>query len=193
VVSEGASGHDLGGAQCVAAMNEVDSGSEAREIRCFLAGGVTATDHDERLVAEHGERAVASGAVGDAFFLEQFLAFQAEMTMTSAAGDDHGLAFDDFPVDVEEEGAFGKIDRFDGPEFAASAEAFGLLLHAGHQLIAVDAFGKAREILNDTGRREEPAGHDAGEDERLKVGTGGVKSGREACATGAYNDDFFHK
>ena len=68
-------GHDFGGAQGIAAMDQMDFGAEPGEVDRLFAGGIPAADHDERLVAEHRQRAVAGGAIGHALVLQQIFAF----------------------------------------------------------------------------------------------------------------------
>ena len=53
-------------------------------------------------------------------------------------------------------------------ELDSGAKAFGLLLHARHQFIAVHAFRKAGIIFDDAGGGEQAAGLVAGKDERLQ-------------------------
>ena len=50
--------HDVGGAQGVAAMDEIDRGTEPGQIHGFLAGGIPTADDHEGLMAKHGQRAV---------------------------------------------------------------------------------------------------------------------------------------
>ncbi|TMP99216.1 MAG: SAM-dependent chlorinase/fluorinase, partial [Verrucomicrobia bacterium] len=66
-------------------------------------------------------------------------------------------------------------------------------MHPGHQFVAVDSFGKSGKILDDARRREQPAGHAAGEDEGRKIRARRVESGRESSASRPDDDHFFHK
>ena len=71
-------------------------------------------------------------------------------------------------VDDELERLAGKIDAVEIAELDARAETLGLLLQILHQLEAVDALGKAGEILHDAGGGEQAARLRAGEHERAR-------------------------
>src|SRR5438105_6718124 len=77
---------NLGGAQLVAAMNEVHLVGVAREKVGFLGGGVTAADDRDRMIAE--ERAVADRAVRDALARVLELTGNAELHGRAARRDD---------------------------------------------------------------------------------------------------------
>ena len=83
-------------------------------------------------------------------------------------------------VDDELERLAGKIDAVEIAELDARAETLGLLLQVLHQLEAVDALGKAGEILHDAGGGEQAAGLRAGEDERREIGARRCRSRRSA-------------
>ena len=87
-VVRGAVGHDLRGAQLVAAVHHRDALAEAGEERGLLDGGVAAADHDDLLVAE--EEPVAGGAPGDAAAGQALLVVQAELAVRGAGGQDDG-------------------------------------------------------------------------------------------------------
>ena len=70
--------HDRAGAQRIAAMDEVNLRGKAGQVSRLLHGGVPSPDHDERLVAELRQRAVAGGAVGDAMFFQRVLRIEAD-------------------------------------------------------------------------------------------------------------------
>lgn len=194
VVGQRPLGHDLGRPQFVAPVHEIDFGGEPGEIRGLLTGGVAAADHHERLVAKHRQGAVTGGAVGDPFFLELGLAFQSEMPVAGAAGDNHRLRLDLLAVDREFERLAAEIDRLNrAAKLDLRPETLGLLLHLHHQLRAVDALRESGEILNDTRRGEQPARHGAGEHQRLEVGAGGVNCGSQSGTARPNNDYFFHK
>ena len=63
----------------VAAMNEVNLRAEPRQVERLFAGGIAAANHDQRLIAEDRQRAVARRAVGHAFGFQQVFAWNAEM------------------------------------------------------------------------------------------------------------------
>ena len=184
--------HDGAGAERVAAMYEVDLGGETGEEGGLLDGGVPSPDDDERLVAKLRESAVAGGAIGDAVFFQGAFGGQAEAARAGAGGDDDGARFNGIAIDNELEGLGGEIDAVEMAEFNARAEVLGLLLKLLHELEAVDALGKAGKILDNAGGGEEAAGLDSGEDERGKVGAGGVDGGGKSSAARANDDDLFH-
>ena len=72
------------------------------------------------------------------------------------------------------------------------AEAFGLLLHVLDQVRAVDAFGKAGEVLDFGGKRKLSAYLQALDHQRFQASAGGIDSGGVSGATGTNNDDFMH-
>ena len=83
-------GHDLRGAQRVAAVDEVDLAGEAGEEKRLFAGRVAAADHGDVHVAV--ERAVAGRAGGHALAAVEFLlARDARQARRGAGGDDDGL------------------------------------------------------------------------------------------------------
>ena len=186
-------GHDFGGAQRVAAMHQVNDGAEPREIHRLLAGRIPAAHDDQRLVAKERQRAVAGGAVGHALVLQLALALQAQVPMAGPAGDDDGLGLDRFAIHGQLERLPGQVHRLDGAELDARAEALGLLLHARHQLVAVNAFREAGIILDHGGGGQQAARVRAGQHQRAQVRPRGVKRGRQAGAAGTDDDDFFHR
>ena len=111
---------------------------------------------------------------------------------TGAGRDDHRARFERIAIDDELERLAGEIDAVEIAEFDPRAETLGLLLQLLHQLEAIDALGKAGEILDDAGGGEQAARLAAGEDERREIGARGVDRGGEAGATGADDDDLFH-
>ena len=72
------------------------------------------------------------------------------MAVAGATGDDQGLGLNHFAIDSQREWSFRQIHRFERAELHARAEALGLFLHPGHQLIAVNAFGKTGIVFDDT-------------------------------------------
>ncbi len=192
-IGEGTFGHDAGGAEGIAPMDEVDLGGEAGEVGCFFAGGIAATNHDDGLVAEHGEGAVAGGAVGDAELFEFVFTGDIEVTMAGTAGDDEGLGVDLFAIDHEADGGFAEVNGIDGGEPDLSAEFLGLFLHAGHQFVAIDALWETGEVFDDAGGGQQAPGHGAGEDEGGEIGSGGVDGGGQAGTSRTNDDNFFHK
>ena len=95
-IAEGAVGHDLRGAELIAAMDEVNLRGEPGEEAGFLARGIAAADDGDRDVAIEG--AVAGGAGGEAVADEFALALDAEPAGGGAAGDDEGAGVDPLGV-----------------------------------------------------------------------------------------------
>ena len=87
------------------------------------------------------------------------------------------------PSTVRSKGRGEKSAASSVPKLDAGAKTFGLLLHAGHQFIAIHALGKAGEIFDDAGGGQQPAGLRAGEDQRLQIGARRIKRGRPARRT----------
>src|SRR5688572_27523500 len=104
-------------------------------------------------------------------------ALKSEMTMTRTGGDDQRLRFDWVAIDTESERLLRNLNRFHRSELHLGAETLGLFLHACHQFIAIDPFGKAGKVFDDAGGGEQSARHGASEHERLEIGARGVKRG----------------
>ena len=90
-------------------------------------------------------------------FFQSDFRFEPDAARARAGGDDDGAGFERFVVDDELERLGGEIDAVEVAVFNPRAEAFGLLLEPLHQLAAVNALGKAGEILDDAGGREQAA------------------------------------
>ena len=172
-VSERAVRHDFGGAQFVAAVDEVDFGSELGEEGGFFTSGVAAADDGDGDVAVEGT--VAGRAGGEAVTDEFFFVGHAEVARACAGRDDDGLGFPLLGVAFEGE-VIGAVflDRSDERVFGAGTEFFGLGLHFHHELGTHDAVGKAGVVLDLGGRRELATGLGAGNDERVELGAGRV-------------------
>jgi len=63
-------GHHLRCAKLIATMNQIDRTGELGQVVSFLGGRVTATDDDQRLIAESRQRAIADGARRHTMILE---------------------------------------------------------------------------------------------------------------------------
>ena len=182
--------HDVGGAEGVATVHEVDLGGEAGEEEGFFAGGVAAADDGDRDVAVEG--AVAGRAGGHAVAaVVMLLAGDAEEAGRGARGDDHGLGLVGGFGALELLDRAGEIDRVDAVPGELGAEALGLALHVRDEFVAVDAVDEAREVLDLRGRGQLAAGLAAFEDEGSEARAGGVDRGGEAGATGAEDKDVF--
>src|SRR6185312_4457276 len=99
-------------------------------------------------MAKHRQRAIAGGTICDALLLQLGLTVETEMPMAGAAGDDDSFGLNLFAIDSQNKGLAGQVSCFHCAELDAGAEAFSLLLHADHEFISVDAFWKARVILD---------------------------------------------
>ena len=97
-IGERAVGHDLRGAQLVAAVDEVDLRGEAREEGRLLGRGIAAADHADGHVAVKG--AVAGGARGEAVADELLFARQPEPARGGARGDDERARFDPLVIEL---------------------------------------------------------------------------------------------
>src|SRR5690349_12970033 len=117
---------------------------------------------------------------------------QTEMAMPRTGRNDQSFGLQRVTVDREPKWTGDQVHGLHRPILHASAEPFGLLLHAGHQLVAIDPFGKTGIILHDTGGGEQSTRHRAGEDQRSKIGARGVKRRGEPRATSPDNDNFLH-
>ena len=121
------------------------------------------------------------------------LRLEADAARAGAGGDDDGGGFERVAIDNELERPAGEIDAVEVAELDTRAETLGLLLELLHQLEAIDALGKTGEVLDRAGGGEQPAGLRAGEDERGKIGARGVDRGGEPGASGADDDNLFHR
>src|SRR5690606_22040620 len=103
--------HDLGRAELVATVNQINLRSKACEEVGFLHGAVATADDGDDLVAE--EKAVAGGAGAHTATHEAHFVFEAQKVGRGAGGNDH---------------RFGRILIVSNPDFL-----FGTLeLHLGH-------------------------------------------------------------
>lgn len=195
----GALEHDFGGAEFLAAVDEVDLAGVLGEVGGLFHGGIAATDDRDDLVLE--EEAVAGGAGTNASGPVEVFGVEAEFAGAGTSGDDEGFALEfagDVVVpgvvfDVELDGAARKFGSGDEAGLEAGAKAFGLLLHGRHEVGAFDALLESREIL-DVGRSGElTALKVAVKDEGVEIGAGGVNRGGEAGGAASEDDDLFHK
>ncbi len=186
----GAVEHDLGGAEIVAAVDQRDFTAEAGEEVGLFHGGIAAAHHHDLLVAV--EEAVAGGAGADAVADELLLVGQAQPAGGGAGSDDDGAGLDPLALDVEAEGAGGKV----GVEHRAvqefGAEILRLLLHVLHQVGAVDALRETGEIFHQGGEGELAAGLMPADHQGLEIGAGSVNGGGVTGAPGPDDDDVSH-
>ena len=179
LVGENAVGHDLGSAEFIATVDEVNFAGEAGEKVGFFGCGIAAANDDDGHVAVEGS--IAGGASGDSGFAVEFLlAFEAEEAGGGSGGDDDGLGLDDFVAVFDfgfEVAGVGLGDGFGDFVFGLGSELFGLLLHLVHELVAVDSVGEAGEVFDFGGGGEKSARLLAGEDAGFEISAAGVESG----------------
>jgi hypothetical protein len=92
-------------------------------------------------------------------------------------------------ADVQQKWALAQIDASEMRHAVFSSETLRLLAHVLDQLRAKNAFGEAREILDQRGERELSAGFVAFDDQRFQIGARGVEGGRVSGTAGADDDD----
>ena len=115
------------------------------------------------------EEAVAGGAGADAVANQLLLVRQAQPARGRARSDDQRAGFDPFALDIQPVWALGKVGLGDGAVQIFGAKFLGLLADVLHQIRAVNAFGKAGEILDQGGERKLPAGLVAVDDQRIEL------------------------
>ena len=128
----------------------------------------------------------------DAVADQLLLVGQIQPARRCAGGDDQRAGFQPLVIHFEAEGALGKIGFDHGAVQVLGAEMLGLLLDVFDQFGAVDAFGKAREIFDQSGERELAAGLVSSDDQGLEIGARGVDGRGVAGAAGADDDDIMH-
>ncbi|KAI1692731.1 hypothetical protein Ddc_23368 [Ditylenchus destructor] len=173
------------GAELVAAVDQVDLAGDVGQVQGLFHGGVAATDHDHVLVAV--EEAVTGGAGGHTAAHEGFFGRQAQILGRGAGGQDDGVSRVHGAVAGQREGALGEVDRVDVVENDLRLEAFGVLLEALHQVGALHAIGVGRPVVHLGGGHQLAALLQAGDDDRLQVGAGGVDGGGPTGRAGTEN------
>jgi len=184
--------HDLGGAEGVAAVDEVDFAAEPREEEGLFGGAVASADDGDVHFAV--ESTVAGGAGGDTFAAKEFfLAGDAGHPRRSTGGDNDGLGEDGFTAADEFVRGAAEIDLGDEGGLKAGAEAGGLLAQVVHHHEAIDTLGKAGEVFH-FGRGGELAARLAPfEDKGIEIGAGSVDGGGKTSASSANDDDVFNR
>ena len=128
-------------------MDDVDLRRELREEGRLLHRRVAAADDGDLALAE--EEAVAGRAVRDAAAGEPVLAGDADLAVRRAGREDDGLGLVDGAA--AERHALDRSVQVELDDVVVEhlgAEALGLLLHLGHEVGALDAFGEAGEVLH---------------------------------------------
>ena len=177
--------HGLGGAQFVAAVDEVDLVAEGGEVVGLLAGGVAAAHHCH--VGTLVEGTVAGGTGRDALSVEPLLAVETQPACRGAGGDDDGVGLEALAAVVgDAEGTLGEVDIDDNAWAHLSAETLGLLAQVGHHGSAGDAFRVAGKVLDFGGDGELAAGLETLVEDGMEVGAAGVDS---CCVAGGAGTD----
>ena len=187
-VGEDALLQDLGAAQGVAAVDQVDFGGELGQEDGLHEGRVSAADHGDLGVAEKGP--VARGAVGHAAADEPAFVLQAQAPVLGAGRDEHGpgrvfgLAAGHDPalaVGVAAD-CLGRVADDPGPEF------YRALPEILHQLEGGHAVGEAGVILDPVGDQDLAARDGFLQDDCVQAGPPRVDGGGQAGRPGADDD-----
>jgi hypothetical protein len=157
------------------------------EVERLLDGSVAAADDGDVLALV--EEAVAGGAGGDAAAGEGLLGGQAEILRGGAGGDDQRVAGIAAAVADQRERLLRQRRRVDVVEDDLGVEALGVLLEARHQVGALHAVGVGRPVVHVGGGHQLAALGQAGDEQRLQVGAGGVDGGGVAGRAGAEDDE----
>ena len=174
-------------------MHQINPTGKAREKGRLFTGRISAAHDHERLVAKHRQRTIAGGTIRDALFIKILFTVQAEMSVPCPAGDDERLCQNFAAIDRKLEWANTEINIFHrAAKFYIGAETFSLLLHADHQIGAINTLRKAWIIFDNARGGEETSRHRAGENGGGKLRARSVYGCSETCATGADDRDFLN-
>jgi hypothetical protein len=172
-------------------MHQSHRGRQTRQVGRLLHRRVPAADHHHRLAAEEGP--VADRARADALVLEELLVGKAEVVRARTGGDDDRLGEVLRLLDPDLEGTLREVDLAHVGGDDLGALALGLVAEALHQLLARHLLGEAGVVL-DVGRehelpaRDEAAGAEALDAERLEVGARRIDGRSEAGGAGTDDD-----
>ena len=72
-------------------------------------------------------------------------------------------------------------------------EVLRLQLHVFDEIGPVDALGESREVLNQRGECELPAGFPSLDQYRIQIGSGGINRCRQTCRTRTDDDHIPHE
>src|SRR5712692_4415592 len=190
LVGLGAINHDLGGAEFLAAVDEIDLAGVARKKVGLFHRGIAAAHHGDRLASE--EIAVAGGAGGNAVADQFLFAREAQQTRGCTGSNNQSLRFIGIFSGDDPERAPGEVHFRDGSGFEFRAEFLRLLAHVFNELRRQNPFREAGEIFDMSGEGKLTAGFVSVQDERLQVRTRGVDRGGEASAATSDDDDIVH-
>ena len=190
LLAAGALLHDLGGAELVSTVDDLQLLGEFRDEDGVLHRRVAAADHHHVLALEEG--AVADAAGRNAASAELDLARDAEPLGLGAHREDHGLGAVGVLADLDGvDAAIAQLElaRVVGDE--AGAEALGLGAELVHHLRPHHALVIARVVLDVGGVLELAAPLEALDDKRLELGPSGIERGGVAGGAAADDDQVF--
>ena len=156
---------------------------DVRQIQRFFDGGVAAADHGHVLALV--EEAVTRGTSRHALAGEGLFRRQAEILGRSAGSDDQCVAGVGAGVADQGEGLFGQLGGVNMVEHHFGVEARCMGFKAGHQLRALHAVGVGRPVVHIGGGHQLAALGDAGDDDGVQVGAGGIHGRGVASGAGA--------
>ena len=153
----GTVGHDLRGAQLVAAMHKGHRVGEPGEESGLLNRGVTATNDGDVFAGE--EEPVTSGAPRHAAPGQPRLILKSEFAVGRSHGEDNNARPVGVSVSVDELlDLTGEVDIGDVVGDELGSEPFGLGTHLRHEVGAHDPLGEARVVFDLGGLHEGAAG-----------------------------------
>src|SRR4051794_16692530 len=187
LLAAGALLHDLGGAELVAAVHDLQVLGELGDEDGVLHGRVAAADDGDVLALEEG--AVADTAGRDAAAAELDLPGDAEPLGLRPHREDHRLGAIGLLADLDDvDAAVRELDLGGVVRDEARAETLGLSAELVHHLRAHHALRVARIVLDVRGVLKLPAPLEAFDDQRLELGARGVEGRRVAGGAAAQND-----
>ncbi|MNE23281.1 hypothetical protein D3C80_1165290 [compost metagenome] len=183
-------------AQFVAPMDQVHFFGDVRQVQGFLDRRVAAADHSNHLIAI--EKSITGRARRNPFAGERFFRRQAQVLRGGAGGNDQGVAGVGAAIADQLERPLLQLGGMDVVVNDLGGKAFGVFLHAIHQHRSGQAFNVAWPVIHFDGGGELAACLDAGNDNRLEVGAGGINCRAVTGRAGAQDNQagmlrFAHK
>src|SRR5690606_30104727 len=148
--------------------------------------GIAAADNRDFLLTV--EEAVTGGTGRHALALELLLGLKPQVHGRGAGGNDQSVAGVFAVVALEPKRAVVQIGFIDGVVHDAGFKTLGVLLHALHELGALNAVVVARPVVYISGGGQLAAHFDTGDQGRVQVGARGINSSGIAGRAGAKND-----
>src|SRR5271155_355724 len=190
LVGPGAINHDFGGAEFVAAVDEVGLASVASQKVGFFHRGIAAANDGDGFLTE--KIAVAGCAGGNAAADQFTLAGEAQQARGGAGGNNQRLRFVGFFAGSDLERTLREVHFIYGSGFELRAESLRLLAHIFDELRPHNAVGEAGVVLDVRGERELTALLVAVNHQGLQIGARGVDCSGEPGAATADNDNVVH-